>query len=127
MNQWHISDDGAATCQGTLDPGDSLGTLTINELLLRAASGSSVCTLRILSGRWQRAPLLLTHGRSPSETATVIFRERSSLTETFSNGGWILPAPTGSRLLTTPLGGSWSSAMRATAPASLRTPCNGWG
>lgn len=39
MNQWHISDDGAATCQGTLDPGDSLGTLTINELLLQSRLG----------------------------------------------------------------------------------------
>ncbi|MCY1220751.1 hypothetical protein D9M72_327780 [compost metagenome] len=83
-------------------------------------------TLRILSGSWQRAPLLSTRGRSISETATVIFRERSLLTETFSSGGWTLPAPTGSRSLTTPHGGSWSAMKaqlqsRCTHPATAGT------
>ena len=39
MKQFHISDDGAATCQGSLDPSDSPGTLTINQLLLESRTG----------------------------------------------------------------------------------------
>ena len=39
MKQFHISDDGAATCQRSLDPSDSPGTLTINQLLLESRTG----------------------------------------------------------------------------------------
>ncbi|UNK45459.1 rhodanese-like domain-containing protein [Arthrobacter sulfonylureivorans] len=39
MKQCPISDDGAATCQRSLDPSDSPRTLTINQLLLESRSG----------------------------------------------------------------------------------------
>ncbi|MFD1211721.1 rhodanese-like domain-containing protein [Arthrobacter sp. GCM10027362] len=39
MKQCHISGDGAATGQRSLDPGDSPGTLTIDQLLLESRSG----------------------------------------------------------------------------------------
>ena len=39
MKQFHISNDGAATCQSGLDPSDSPGTLTIDQLLLESRSG----------------------------------------------------------------------------------------
>ncbi len=39
MKQGHISDDGAAASQRGLDPGDSPGTLTINQLLRESRIG----------------------------------------------------------------------------------------
>jgi rhodanese-related sulfurtransferase len=39
VKQRHSSDDGAATCQGSLDPSNSPGTLTINQLLLESRIG----------------------------------------------------------------------------------------
>ncbi|MGF9662077.1 rhodanese-like domain-containing protein [Arthrobacter crystallopoietes] len=39
MKQCHTSDDGAATCQRSLDPSDSPGHLTINQLLLESRTG----------------------------------------------------------------------------------------
>ena len=39
MKQCHISEDGVAICQGSLDPSDSPGTLTINELLHESRIG----------------------------------------------------------------------------------------
>jgi rhodanese-related sulfurtransferase len=39
VKQCHISDDGVAICQRSLDPSDSPGTLTINQLLLESRIG----------------------------------------------------------------------------------------